>query len=87
MGKNLCPNFLQPLLENIDRRSCNGGSQELIPRFHNPPPAVARTLEYLVVMPFEATTSGREKKQVQIIIQETRDYLECGNQVNRSCRR
>ncbi len=23
MGKDFCPNFLQPLLENIDRRSCN----------------------------------------------------------------
>ncbi len=91
MGKNLCPNFLQPLLENINKRSCNGGSRELIPRFHNPhqksspcPPAVARTLEYLEVVPFKAATSGREKTQVQVIIQETRDYLECGNPFNRS---
>ncbi len=42
-------------LENIDRRSCNDGSRELIPVFHNPhrkgrpaPSAVALTLEYLV---------------------------------------
>ncbi len=48
MGKNFCPNFLQPFLENIDR------SWELIPIFHNPhrkcrpsPSAVARTLETL----------------------------------------
>ncbi len=32
MGKDFCPNFLQPFLENIDRRSCNDGSRELIPR-------------------------------------------------------
>ncbi len=29
MGKDFCPNFLQPFLENIDRRSCNDGSREL----------------------------------------------------------
>ncbi len=54
MGKDRCPNFLQPFLENIDRRSCNDGSREIIPVFHNPhrrcrpsTSAVARTLEYL----------------------------------------
>ncbi len=36
MGKDFCPNLLQPFLENIDRRSCNDGSRELIPVFHNP---------------------------------------------------
>ncbi len=36
MGKDFCQNFLQPFLENIDRRSCNDGSRELIPAFHNP---------------------------------------------------
>ncbi len=58
MGKDFCPNFLQPFLENIDRRSCNDGSRELIPVFHNPhrkwrpsPSAVARTLEYLEGVP------------------------------------
>ncbi len=30
MGKH----FLQPFRENIDRRSCNDGSQELIPVLH-----------------------------------------------------
>ncbi len=34
MGKDFCPNFLQPFLENIDRRSCNDGSRELTPVFH-----------------------------------------------------
>ncbi len=32
MGKDFCPNFLQPL----DKRNCNDGSRELIPIFHNP---------------------------------------------------
>ncbi len=36
MGKDFCPSFLQPFLENIDRRSCDDGSQVLIPVFHNP---------------------------------------------------
>ncbi len=34
MGKDFCANFLQPFLENIDRRSCNDGSRELIPIVH-----------------------------------------------------
>ncbi len=33
MGKDFCPKFLQPFLENIDRRSCYDRSQELIPVF------------------------------------------------------
>ncbi len=36
MGKNFSPNFLQPFLENIDRKSCNDGIRELVPVFHNP---------------------------------------------------
>ncbi len=36
MGKNFTPIFFQPFLENIDRRSCNDGSRELIAVFHNP---------------------------------------------------
>ncbi len=54
MRKDFCPNVLLPFLENIDRRSCNDGSWELMPVFHNPhrkcrpsPSAVAHTLEYL----------------------------------------
>ncbi len=58
MGKDFCPNFFQPFLESIDRKSCNDGGRELIPIFHNPhrkcrpsPSAVARTLEYLEGVP------------------------------------
>ncbi len=49
MGKDICPNILQPLLVNIDRRSCYDGGLGLIPVFHNPPnpSEVARTLGYL----------------------------------------
>ncbi len=58
MGKEFCPNFLQPFLENVYRRNCNDGNRQFIPVFHNPhrkcrpsPSAVARTLEYLVGIP------------------------------------
>ncbi len=58
MGKDFCPNFLQPFLENIGRRSCKDGSRKLIPVFHNPhrkcrapPSAVVHTLEYLEGVP------------------------------------
>ncbi len=68
-GKGFCSNFLQPFLEIIDRRSCNDGSREPNPVFHNPhrkgrssPSAVARTLEHLVGVPSKAVSSGREKK-------------------------
>ncbi len=39
MGKDFCPNVLQPFLENIDRK-CQSS-----------PSAVARTLEYLEGVP------------------------------------
>ncbi len=52
MGKDFCPNILQPSLGNVDIRSCNDGSRELIRVLHNPhrkgrhpPLAVARSLE------------------------------------------
>ncbi len=55
MGKEIGPNFLQPFLEKIDRRSCDDVSRELIPVHHNPhrkgqpsPSAVDCTLEYPV---------------------------------------
>ncbi len=64
MGKGFCPNFSQPFLDNIDRRSCNDGSRELISVFHNPhrkcrpsPSAVARTLEYFEGVQEEGRTS------------------------------
>ncbi len=69
IGDDSYPNFLQPFLENIDRKRCNDGSRELIPVYHNPqrkcrstPSAVARTLQY----------------QVRINIQKAREYLEGG---------
>ncbi len=58
MGKDFCPNFLEPFLGNIDRRSCKDGRRELISVFYNPhrkcrpsPSVVARTLKYLVGAP------------------------------------
>ncbi len=54
MGKDFCPYFLQPFLENVDRRSCNDGSRELIPVFHNPhrkrqsPPSAIFWTEHLL---------------------------------------
>ncbi len=36
-GERLLSNFLQPLLEKFTIRSCNDGSRELIPVFHNSP--------------------------------------------------
>ncbi len=30
MGKGFCPNFLQPFLENVGRRNCDGGCRKLI---------------------------------------------------------
>ncbi len=70
MGKDFCPNFLQPFLENIDRRTCNDGNRELTQVFQNPfgkggpsPSAVTHTLEYLVGVRAKAASIGREKKQ------------------------
>ncbi len=31
MGIDFCPNFFQPFLESIDRRSCDDGGWQLIP--------------------------------------------------------
>ncbi len=67
MGKGFYPIFFQPFLESIGRGSCNDGSRELIPVFHNPhrkggpsPLAVDVTLEYIVGVPSKAAL--REKK-------------------------
>ncbi len=56
--------------------------------FHNPhrkvrpfPLAVVHALEYIVGVHSKAALSEREKKQVRIHTQTTREYLECGNQV------
>ncbi len=46
------------------------------------PPVVAHTLEHLVWRGVsKAMTSGKEKNQVRINIQETHEHLECSNQV------
>ncbi len=75
MGKDFCPNFLQPFLENIDRGGYTDGSRGLISVFHSPrrkcrpsPSAVARNLGYLVGVPSWAASSWREEKQVPINI-------------------
>ncbi len=88
-GKSPVQTFLQSLFEIFDRTNCDDGSRELIPIFHNPhrkgrssASAVALTLEYLEGVPSKAAKIGREKKQVRINIQETLEYLECGNQVD-----
>ncbi len=39
-GRDFCPNFLQPFLENIDRGSCNDESRELFPVIHNNSPKI-----------------------------------------------
>ncbi len=78
MGNDICPNFLQPLLENFDRMSCNDGCRELIPIVRNPHrkgrpslSVMAHILEYFVGTPSWATSSGMEK--VRTKIQETRE--------------
>ncbi len=77
MRENFCPHFLL-LLPNIH-----------IPIFHNAhrkswpsPLVVARTLAYLVGVPAKSATIRREKTQVRINIQDTREYLECSHQVH-----
>ncbi len=77
MGKGFCPNFVKPLLENVDRRNRNDGSRGPFPVFHNPhlkvlpsPSAVVHTLEHLVGVLFKAAPRRRKKKQVRINIQK-----------------
>ncbi len=79
MRKDFCPILLKHFLENIDRRSRNDGSRQLIPVLHNPyrkgrpsPSAVRLILEFLIRVSFMAASSGRKK---------LREDLECGSQV------
>ncbi len=65
MGKDFCTNFLQPLFENINRRSCNDGNLERNPVFYRPyrkgrpsHSAVALILEFLVGVPSKAASSS-----------------------------
>ncbi len=70
MGKDFSPNFLRPRFEKFDGRSCDDGSREFVPIFHNShrkgqpfQSTMARTLEYLVGVPSRATSSGREENK------------------------
>ncbi len=65
MGKDFCPNFIQPFLENVDRGSCYDENRELIPEKADSPSAVDLTLECLVG---PRRVEGR-KNQVWIHIQ------------------
>ncbi len=77
MGEGFCPNFLQPFLENIDRRSCNDG---------RPSPKMPSFSFYgssHLGVPFRGVLLGRIEqwggKQVWINIQKACEYLEGGN--------
>ncbi len=90
LGKDSCPNSLQFLLENFDGRSCNDGSREPIPVFHNPllkgqpsTSVVPRTLDYLVGVLSKAVLSWRGKnnqrpvKSLNAVIRLTRSRRRC----------
>ncbi len=68
VGKDFCPNFIQPFLENIHRRIRSDESWEFIALFHSPnlksrssPPALAFTLAYLEEVYSENVSSGSQK--------------------------
>ncbi len=70
VGKDSCPNCLQPLPGNFDRRGRNDGNRELVPVFQNPywkcppsPPAVAHILTYFVGVLPKGRSSEREKNK------------------------
>ncbi len=92
VGKNFCPNFLQPFLENIDR-SCNDGSRDLIPVFHNPhrkcrpsPSAVALTLECLEGCPLRPRGAGGRKNKFGSISKRPLNILKAVMRSSRSRR-
>ncbi len=64
MGKDFCPNFLQPFLEKIDRRSCNDGRRELIPIFHKPHRKCrpSPSAEYIPIDPTKQNTFNKKLK-------------------------
>ncbi len=68
MGKDFCPNFLQPLLEHLEEGAVTTEAGSLFQYFttltEKADPflsAVVRTLEYLVGVPSKAASSGREE--------------------------
>ncbi len=71
MGKDFCPNFIQPLLENSGRKSCNDENRELIPIFHNPhlkgwpsPSVVARIWSNIHCCSFTPRLSPRNASEM-----------------------
>ncbi len=88
IGKYFYPNFLQPFLANIDRRTYDDRSRELIPVFQNrkgrdPSSAVARTLERLLGVPPKCRSSeGGRENVYESTSKNTSEYLECSNQVS-----
>ncbi len=90
MRKDFCPNFLQPFLENTDRRSCNNRHGEPIPVFPQPSlkePTLSLSGGSHIGVPCrdalldrvgwegEKTNSDQHPKD--------REYLEGGNQVSK----
>ncbi len=75
--KDFYPNFLQPFHGNIGTRSCNVGSWEFIPVFHNPH---RKDRPSHSAVPWRGALYGRVEwegeKQVWIHIQKTSEYLE-----------
>ncbi len=89
MGKDFCPNFFQPFLENIDSGNRNDKSRELSPVLHNPHQKMP-TLSFdggsQLGVPCRGALLGRVEqeggKQVRINIKKVREYLEGRNQVS-----
>ncbi len=67
IGKNFCPNFLQPLLENLTEGAVTAKAGSLFQYFTNLTEKADPLLRWWLV---------------RINIQETREYLECGNQLD-----
>ncbi len=57
VGKDFCPNFLQPVFENCDGSRCNDGSQNSHRNDPSSTLALARSLECLVGVPSYAASS------------------------------
>ncbi len=67
IGKSVCPNFLQPLFENLAEGVVTAKAGSLFQYFTNLTEKADPLLGWWLF---------------QINIQETREYLKCGNQVD-----
>ncbi len=67
IGKNFCPNFPHPLLENLTEETVTAKGGILFQYFTNLTEKADPLLRWWLV---------------RINIQETREYLKCGNQVD-----